>query len=93
MKQWCSLSLACFRTDWYIARYFINLVIHWQILKFVDEVEREKFKKNLDNFLVDLQIEREVHEFTEKSIFDNAQTKEERQKYLDKFFRVVCLQV
>ena len=59
----------------------------------MDEVEREKFKKNLDNFLVDLQIEREVHEFTEKSIFDNAQTKEERQKYLDKFFRVVCLQV
>ncbi|XP_078313072.1 dual oxidase 2-like isoform X3 [Crassostrea virginica] len=62
------------------------------VLKFLDAEERETFKKNLDNFLVDLHIEREVHEFTEKSIFDNAQTKEERQKYLDKFFRVICLQ-
>lgn len=62
------------------------------VLKFLDLEEREKFKKNVDNFLVDLQIEREIHEFTEKSIYDNAQTKEERQKYLDKFFRVICLQ-
>lgn len=65
----------------------------WQVIKFLDLEEREKFKKNVDNFLVDLQIEREIHEFTEKSIYDNAQTKEERQKYLDKFFRVICLQV
>lgn len=65
----------------------------WQVLKFLDLEEREKFKKNVDNFLVDLQIEREIHDFSEKSIYDNAQTKEERQKYLDKFFRVICLQV
>jgi hypothetical protein len=56
--------------------------------------EREKFRKNLDNFLVDLQIERELHtDFDEKRIYDNASTKEERQNYLDKFFRVICLQV
>lgn len=65
----------------------------WQVLKFLDLEEREKYKKNVDNFLVDLQIEREIHDFSEKSIYDNAQTKEERQKYLDKFFRVICLQV
>lgn len=65
----------------------------WQVLKLLDLEEREKFKKNVDNFLVDLQIEREIHDFSEKSIYDNAQTKEERQKYLDKFFRVICLQV
>ncbi|XP_061164792.1 dual oxidase 2-like [Saccostrea echinata] len=62
------------------------------VLKFLDMEEREKFKKNLDNFLVDLQIEREIHQFSEKSVYDNASTKEERQKYLDKFFRVICLQ-
>ncbi|XP_062578537.1 dual oxidase 2-like isoform X2 [Saccostrea cucullata] len=62
------------------------------VLKFLDMEEREKFKKNLDNFLVDLQIEREIHQFSEKWIYDNANTKEERQKYLDKFFRVICLQ-
>lgn len=56
--------------------------------------EREKFRRNLDNFLVDLQIERELHQdFDEKRIYENASTKEERQNYLDKFFRVICLQV
>ncbi|XP_048733941.2 dual oxidase 2-like isoform X2 [Ostrea edulis] len=63
------------------------------VLKFVDMEEREKFRKNLDNFLVDLQIERELHQdFDEKRIYENASTKEERQNYLDKFFRVICLQ-
>ena len=55
--------------------------------------EREKFIKNLEDFFVHLGVAREKHDFSEKSIFDNATHKEMRQKDLDIFFRVICLQV
>lgn len=47
----------------------------------------------LESFLRDLQVNRETHPFTEKTIMDEASTKEQRQELLDSFFRVVCLQV
>jgi len=47
----------------------------------------------LESFLRDLQVNREIHQFTEKTIMDEASTKEKRQELLDSFFRVVCLQV
>jgi hypothetical protein len=47
----------------------------------------------LESFLRDIQVNREIHEFPEKSIMDGASTKEQRQVLLDSFFRVVCLQV
>ena len=55
--------------------------------------ERAAFILVLEGFLRDLQINREKHEFPEKSIMDMAETKEKRQHLLDTFFRVVCLQV
>ena len=48
---------------------------------------------NLESFLRDIQVNREIHQFPEKSIMDGASTKEKRQVLLDSFFRVVCLQV
>lgn len=62
------------------------------ILKFNDMEEREGFIMALEGFLRDLQINREKHQFTEKTIMDEANTKEKRQELLDTFFRVVCLQ-
>ena len=47
----------------------------------------------LESFLRDLQVSCETHQFTEKIIMDEANTKEKRQVLLDSFFRVVCLQV
>lgn len=64
-----------------------------QILKFNDMEERGGFIMTLEGFLRDLKINREKHQFTEKTIMDEANTKEKRQELLDTFFRVVCLQV
>ncbi|XP_033750428.1 dual oxidase 2-like isoform X2 [Pecten maximus] len=62
------------------------------VLRFGDEEEREAFTHQLEAFLQEMGINREVHEFDEKSVFDLAETKEERQKILDTFFRVICVQ-
>lgn len=59
----------------------------------MDEEERNGFTLQIEAFLRDLEINRETHEFDEKSIMDMAETKEERQKILDTFFRVICVQV
>ncbi|KAK3098032.1 hypothetical protein FSP39_015507 [Pinctada imbricata] len=74
----------------------ISVRVHGEIdliLRFIDMEERAKFVRNLEEFLVSLGIDREKREgFTEKSVFDNAEHKEDRQKDLDIFFRVICLQ-
>ncbi|XP_021358388.1 dual oxidase 2-like isoform X2 [Mizuhopecten yessoensis] len=62
------------------------------VLRFLDEEERDAFTQQIEAFLQEMGINREVHEFDEKSIMDMAETKEERQKILDTFFRVVCVQ-
>ncbi|XP_069137726.1 dual oxidase 2-like isoform X3 [Argopecten irradians] len=62
------------------------------VLRFIDEDERDAFVTQLEAFLQGLGINREVHEFDEKSVLEMAETKEERQKVLDTFFRVICVQ-
>ena len=62
------------------------------VLRFNDVEERTAFVMTLESFLRDLQVSCETHQFTEKIIMDEANTKEKRQVLLDSFFRVVCLQ-
>jgi hypothetical protein len=63
------------------------------VLRFYDIEVRKVFVTTLESFLRDLKVNREIHQFTEKTIMDEASTKEKRQVLLDAFFRVVCLQV
>ncbi|XP_060062787.1 dual oxidase 2-like [Ylistrum balloti] len=62
------------------------------VLRFLDEEERNSFINQLDAFLLEMGVNRERHELEEKSVIDLAETKEERQKILDTFFRVICVQ-
>ncbi|KAK3607886.1 hypothetical protein CHS0354_036708 [Potamilus streckersoni] len=63
------------------------------VLRFGDEGYRDEFVRKLEEFLQKLGINFESHTFSEPMIMKDAETKESRKKLLDKFFRVVCLQV
>ena len=56
-------------------------------------MDRQEFIQKLQAFLDNLSISLQKINFKEEVIKKNATTKEQRQKLLDKFFRIVCLQV
>ncbi|WAR00874.1 DUOX2-like protein [Mya arenaria] len=62
------------------------------VLRFPDESFRQVFVAKLEDFLRSISVTRDTHEWTEALILKNATTKEMRQKTLDKFLRVICLQ-
>lgn len=56
-------------------------------------MDRQEFIQKLQVFLDSLSISLQKINFKEEVIKKNATTKEQRQNLLDKFFRIVCLQV
>jgi len=56
-------------------------------------MDRQEFIQKLQAFLDSISISLQKINFSEEVIKKNATTKEQRQKLLDKFFRIVCLQV
>ncbi|KAK3096749.1 hypothetical protein FSP39_002883 [Pinctada imbricata] len=62
------------------------------VLKFADIAEKDSFIQHLKTFCSKIGIDISTIQHKEDSIYNGAQTKEDRQKLLDKFFRVVCLQ-
>ncbi|KAL3866800.1 hypothetical protein ACJMK2_044068 [Sinanodonta woodiana] len=63
------------------------------VLRFGDEGYRDEFFRKIEDFFQKLGNTLERHMFSESMIMREAETKEKRKKLLDKFFRVVCLQV
>lgn len=64
-----------------------------QMLKFADAMDRQEFIQKLETFLRGIGLSLQKVNFKEEVIKKNATTREQRQKLLDKFFRIVCLQV
>ena len=64
-----------------------------QVLRFEDEPTRATFTRALDEFLKTVGIDRNNHPMKESVILKEATNKEQRQKELDTFTRIVCLQV
>ena len=67
--------------------------LRFQILRFAEEHYRDDFVRGLETFLQKIGVRREKPEMAEAMILKEATTKEKRKKILDKFIRVVCLQV
>jgi hypothetical protein len=64
------------------------------VLKFADIERKSKFSKELKTFVEGIGASYSSNNFAKAElIFSSATTKEDRQKLLDKFFRVICLQV
>lgn len=65
-----------------------------QVLKFADVERKSQFSSKLKNFAEGIGAIFSTNNFAKAElIFNSATTKEDRQKLLDKFFRVICLQV
>lgn len=62
------------------------------VLKFSDAMDRQEFIQKLEPFLRGIGLSLQKINFKEEVIKKNATTKEQRQKLLDKFFRIICLQ-
>lgn len=62
------------------------------ILKFADMEDRAEFVQKLEAFLNSINVEMNQTHMRHDIIMNNAQTKEKRQKLLDKFFRIASLQ-
>lgn len=63
------------------------------VLKFADVERKSQFSSKLKNFAEGIGASFSTNNFGKAElILNNASTKEDRQKLLDKFFRVICLQ-
>lgn len=62
------------------------------VLKFADALDRHEFIQKLTTFLESLHVSLQKINFKEEVMKKNAITREQRQKLLDKFFRIICLQ-
>lgn len=63
-------------------------------MKFADVERKSQFSSKLKNFAEGIGASFSTNNFGKAElILNNASTKEDRQKLLDKFFRVICLQV
>lgn len=61
------------------------------VLKFADQIYRSEFISALEKFLQEIHVARNQHEMKEDMVLKDATTKEQRQKLLDQFIRVICL--
>ncbi|XP_060072103.1 dual oxidase 1-like [Ylistrum balloti] len=62
------------------------------VLKFADIEDRTEFIQKLEVFLSSINVDLNQTNMRHDIILNNAQTKDKRQKLLDKFFRIVSLQ-
>lgn len=69
------------------------VLVSLKVLRFNDNDHRQSFLTQLKTFLDALAIALTEIAMPQARIFSGAETREKRQKLLDKFFRIISLQV